>query len=116
MTPDISKQPTESFTIEDENHAVAFLRERWLIDQFMKTPDLSKPWFSAVADKSHETHFIVGGKFSGFDNPDDNGHVVYCLPKALLTEQQFVDWLQQFIHANDPSGLETSLKPRNPYN
>ena len=84
-----------SFRVADDDAAKLLLHELEMLHKFTDNPSLSEPWFEAVIELCHCSHYIFGLRFTGMASPAENGYVVDCLPKCKFSETQAVDFMKR---------------------
>src|ERR1035441_5387221 len=88
----LKNKPNETFTFDNDNEAKMLLLELGLAGRLnIKPPNISpeKPTRQAVLHTVHPTHFILAILYLGNSKKEDNGYLVYCLPKSKCSFAKF---------------------------
>lgn len=100
--------PNQFFQFADDKEAKQLLFELGLIDKFSKKPIGNDSAAQLVTYGEHLTHFIVAMFFTGKTKPEDNGYVVFCLPKSQYSPER----ASQFVRLKmEGQGLPVVVKP-----
>ncbi|MBM4208545.1 MAG: hypothetical protein FJ190_11245 [Gammaproteobacteria bacterium] len=74
---------SELVEFRDDYTTRAFLEHFGIMKHFPANPIPNNRHFLGIVGYAEQvTHYIVGVMFGGFSNPEDNGFVVHCIPKA----------------------------------
>ena len=93
-------QPGMRFEINRDDQAQRFLTEFGLTGQIDTTITESRTQMLTTND--HKTHYFVIIYFTGKTVETDNGYLIYCLPKKVMSPQGYVDFLKHLgmVHTN----------------
>ena len=86
--------PCQFFQIDDDAEAKTILFELGLIDKFSIKPPYAQSTAQFVTYRDHPTHFIFAMLFVGKTKKEDNGYVVFCLPKREYSPESAM----KFVH------------------
>ena len=80
--------------IRNDLECKAILGSMGMLDCFAKSDG---PSWSLAGSDDYKTHFVVGMRFSGNPKSEDNGYVVYFVPKSgsMRTLQEVVDYFSE---------------------
>lgn len=96
--------------ILDDAAAIVFLKEIGIFHH-IPSPRAFADTCRAATYTKHATHWIVGLRFEGYKNPEDNGYAVRCFPKHQFSLDQVTQNLRQFFveqaSETDPKGPYT---------
>lgn len=92
MTQVLAENLNSVVVNRDDLQCKGILGSMGMLDLFQKPKE---PYWSMVASDDHSTHFVVGMRFAGNPKPEDNGYVVYFVPKngIMLKLQDVVDFV-----------------------
>lgn len=78
--------------ITDQAEARELLIECGLLEQMEKLsrpPGHQSEWMTSIPWLKHRTHWLVAVVYSGFAKAEDNGYVIYCVPKSRCSVYEF---------------------------
>lgn len=93
----LSQNPHKMVTVEDDKEAKTLLFELGLIDKFSKNPLLGASTAQAVTHGDHPTHFVFAMLFLGKTAKQDNGYLVYCLPKSQYPPSKAMEFVRTVL-------------------
>ncbi len=99
----LRQNPHAAVQSKDDAKCKAFLSAVGLLDDLKRS---STPYLSAVSADCHETHWVVGALMSGYPTPEQNGYLVFCLPKSRTTRQQVREFLDSLCVRNQGEDTE----------
>ena len=81
--------------VRDDQVAKAMLFELGLLDK-LGMPGNRGSYFQTIFHADHATHWIMGIRFTGFEQAKDNGYLVVCLPRshfgAMEADRFVAEW------------------------
>lgn len=103
----LAANPDRLFEIKDDKDATNLLFELRLIDKFSKSiPGVAEP-IEAVTGEC-KTHYILALLFTGRAKPEDNGYLVYCLPKNQCSAKKAGQFVSDVLRSQ---GTAIVVKP-----
>jgi hypothetical protein len=91
----LNQMPGQFFQFSDDGEAKIMLFELGLIDKFSIKPPHGQSTAQFVTYGEHPTHFIFAMLFVGKTKKEDNGYVVFCLPKSEYSSESAM----KFVHS-----------------
>jgi hypothetical protein len=112
MLEEIKKYPDKMLGLTDDARAKKLLFELGIIDKFSKSvPGVERPVQAVTGICT--THYILALLFSGQEMPEDNGYVVYCLPKSFYSPDAAMLWMRKKVEEIGGTPLIEKAFPRN---
>jgi hypothetical protein len=93
----LARQPNEYHEFEHNGQIKALAIDLGIESQFAAAPIGTQPTCQAVHFNEHETHFILVVRYSGYEDPKENGYRACCLPKSKYSIDQFVEFSKKLI-------------------
>lgn len=90
----LNQMPSQFFQFDDDSEAKTILFELGLIDKFSIKPPFAPSTAQFVTFGEHLTHFIFAMLFVGKTKQEDNGYVVFCLPKSEYSPESAMKFVQ----------------------
>ncbi|MGD1088953.1 MAG: hypothetical protein ABR955_09560 [Verrucomicrobiota bacterium] len=112
----LEQMPNLTFFFEKDDEAKTVLFEMGLIDKFSQEPPYSQSTIQAVSYSEHATHFIIGLLYLGKTKPEDNGYLVYCLPKSQYSLQKAIQFRERILQGQGVSVVEKILSGKSSEN
>ena len=92
----LKKKPMTRVELADDAETVPIFRELGLFERVQEHRRLSLVGTMIFAKSRHPTHWILCAHFSGCKKKEDDGFVVWCMPKAGVSEEEATRELQIF--------------------
>lgn len=91
----LNQMPSQFFQFADDAEAKTILFELGLIDKFSIKPPYNQSTAQSITYAEHPTHFIFAMLFLGKTKKEDNGYVVFCLPKSEYSPEDAMKFVHQ---------------------
>jgi hypothetical protein len=112
MVEILTQNPSQFFEFDDDNEAKAILIELGVLGKLCQPPPHGEPSTTQVIGYGdHPSHYVIGMRFRGKIKPEDNGFLVFCLPKSQFTPEMAMRFMQEKCRAQ---GVPAVISPYSP--
>ena len=93
----LARQPNVYHEYDHNRQIKALTIDLGIEERFTTAPAGSQPTCQAVHFNEHQTHFILIVRYSGYDDPKENGYRACCLPKSKYSIDQFMEFSKKLL-------------------
>ena len=90
----LNQMSSQFFQFDNDKEAKTVLFELGLIDKFSIKPPYAQSTAQFVTYGEHPTHFIFAMLFVRKTKKEDNGYVVFCLPKSEFSPESAMKFVR----------------------
>ena len=92
----LKKKPMTRVELTDDAETEPIFRELGLLERVQQQRRLTLVGTIIFARSRHPTHWIICAHFAGCKKKEDDGFIVWCMPKLTTSEEEATRELQTF--------------------